>query len=258
MKISIPPIEKEKLRRGLILAAKLAAWGGMLAIVAAFSAYFTVRRSISGRVVQVPDLTARTVEEARALLLVQGLVLEEAAQRNDDRIEEGRILGQDPPPGADIKLQRKVKVIVSLGDKITAIPDLRGDAARKAQITLQQKGLRLGGQVYVYTSQEGENLVVGQDPSPGSSGIPERGISLLVSRGDRPLTYVMPNLIGQPHGKVSSFLAKVGLKRGPVRAAPSHSAPRGIVVGQNPAAGYRVRHGDLVTLVVASGEMEDG
>jgi serine/threonine-protein kinase len=230
----------------------------MLAIVAAISAYVTVRRSISGRVVQVPDLTAKTMQEARALLLEHGLVLEEVAQRNDDRIEEGHILIQDPPPGADIKLQRKIKVIVSLGDKITAIPDLRGDAARKAQITLQQEGMRLGGQVYVYTSQEGENLVVGQDPFPGSSGIPERGISLLVSRGDRPLTYVMPNLIGRHQGEVATFLARVGLKRGPVRTVSGRSAPRGIVVGQNPAAGYRVRHGDLVTLVVASGEMDDG
>ena len=245
-------------RRGLILATWIAAWGGGLAMVGALSAYYTVRHSISGRVVQVPDLTDRTIQEARMLLREQGLILEEAAQRNDDRIAEGRVIEQEPSPGADIKVQRKVKVVVSLGDKITAIPDMRGGAARKAQITLQQEGMRLGSQVYVYTKREGENLVVGQDPYPGSSGMPERGISLLVSRGDRPLAYVMPNLIGRRQNDVIGFLSRAGLKRGPVRRSPDHPAPEGTIIAQSPAAGYRIRHGDLVTLTIASRDSEDG
>ncbi len=251
-------VARDRVRRGLILATKLAAWGALLAVIAAFSAYYTVRHSISGRVVQVPDVTDRNLQEARSLLREQGLILEEAAQRNDDRVPEGHIIAQDPAPGTDIKLQRKVKVVVSLGDKITPIPDLRGGAARKAQITLQQEGMRLGGQVYVYTRREGENLVVGQDPYPGSSGIPERGISLLVSRGDRPLSYVMPDLVGRREEQVSRFLSRAGLRRGPLRTAPGHPAPPGTIVAQNPPAGYRIQHGDLVTLTVATGDAGDG
>ncbi len=249
---------RRNVRRGLIVAIWIAAWGGGLVMVGALSAYYTVRYSISGRVVQVPDLTDRTIQEARTLLRDQGLILEEAAQRNDDRIAEGRVIEQEPAAGADIKLQRKVKVVVSLGDKITAIPDMRGGAARKAQITLQQEGMRLGSQVYIYTKREGENLVVGQDPYPGSSGIPERGISLLVSRGDRPLAYVMPNLIGRRQSEVIGFLSRAGLKRGPVRRSPDHPAPQGTIIAQSPAAGYRIRHGDLVTLTIASRDSEDG
>ncbi|MCZ6696536.1 MAG: PASTA domain-containing protein [Acidobacteria bacterium] len=249
---------RKSVRRGLILATWIAAWIGGLVMVGALSAYYTVRYSVSGRVVQVPDLTNKTIQEGRTLLREQGLILEEAAQRNDDRIAEGRIIEQEPSPGVDIKLQRKVKVVVSLGDKITPIPDMRGGAARKAQITLQQEGMRLGGQVYIYTKREGENLVVGQDPYPGSSGIPERGISLLVSRGDRPLAYVMPNLIGRRQSEVIGFLSRAGLKRGPVMRSPDHPAPQGTIIAQSPAAGYRVRHGDLVTLTIASRNSEDG
>ena len=67
-------VEREALRRSLILAAKLATWGAMLAIVAAVSAYFTVRTTISGRLVQVPDLSEKTVQEARVLLRERGLM----------------------------------------------------------------------------------------------------------------------------------------------------------------------------------------
>ncbi|MFQ5876516.1 MAG: PASTA domain-containing protein [Acidobacteriota bacterium] len=249
---------RQALRRHIILAAKLAALGILLAVVAAYSAYFTVRRSISGREVEVPDLTGMTVEAATASLEAHGLVLEEAARRNDDRLQAGLVLEQDPPPGTGIKIQRKVKVVVSLGDRVNPIPDFRGGAARKAQITLQQQGMKMAGQVYVYTRREEENLVIGQDPHPGSAGWPEGGIGLLISRGDRPLTYVMPDLIGRPQAQVLSFLSRSGLRPGPVRRAPGHPAPAGTVVAQSPLPGYPVRHGDLVTLTVAARGGEGG
>ena len=126
-----------QVRRHAVLAFKIALLVGALAIIGGFSAYITVRRSISGRGVQVPDLSNLTIEEATAVLKQRGLLLEEAAQRNDEHMEAGRILAQEPTPGTDIKQQRKIKVVVSLGDKVSSIPELRGGAARKAQITLQ-------------------------------------------------------------------------------------------------------------------------
>ncbi len=247
----------DQLRRRAIRTAQIGAVAIVLAGVAALSAYFTVRRSISGRAIQVPDLSQMTVEEASALLKKSGLVLEEAAQRNDERIEAGRILAQDPPPGADIKLQRKVKVVVSLGDKVTSVPELRGGAARRAQITLQQQGMRLGSQVYVYSRREEENLVIAQDPLPESAGLRQGMIALLVSRGTPPRTYVMPDLTGRTQAEVTTFLSRAGLKPGPVRRDPGRAGRPGTIVGQNPPAGYPVRSSDLVTLTLAGSE-DDG
>jgi len=241
---------KDPLRRWLLLFSKVAVLGVALAIVAALSTYFTVRRSISGRDVQVPDLTEMTVEEASAALQERGLILEEAAERNDVRVEAGRVLAQDPPPGTDIKVQRKIKVVVSLGDKVNLVPELRGGAARKAQITLQQQGIRVGGQVYVHSTRVDENLVIGQDPMPGSAGLREGKVSLLVSRGGPARRFVMPDLIGRPEGEVLSFLSSKGLRAAPVRRDPGAPGSPGTVARQDPAAGYPVGLGDLITLTV--------
>ena len=249
---------KEKIRRHLFLAAKIGALGMLLAVVAAYSAYYTVRQSISGGEVEVPDLTGLTVEEATTTLAESGLILEEATRRNDERIEEGLILEQDPQPGAGIKTRRKVKVVISLGDSVNPIPDFRGGAFRKAQITLQQQGMKTGSQVYVYTKREGENLVIGQDPQPGSAGWPEGGIGLLISRGDRPLTYVMPDFVGRSQSEAVAFISRAGLRRGPVRRDTGGRATPGTIVAQNPPAGYPIRHGDPVTLTVAAGDRDGG
>ncbi|HXH28867.1 MAG TPA: PASTA domain-containing protein [Candidatus Polarisedimenticolia bacterium] len=242
---------RDRLRGPLKLLLKLAALACALVIVAALSTYYTVRRSISGRDVQVPDLTRMTLAEATQALQERGLLLEEAAERNDPGIEAGRVLAQDPPAGTDIKLQRKVKVVVSLGDKVTPIPDLQGGAARKAQITLQQQGLRLGEEVYAYSDSVGENLVIGQDPLPGLSGVREGKVSLLVSRGSRPQAYVMPNFIGRRESEARNLLARAGLKTGPARRDPSLPGVPGTIVAQDPEAGFPVRAGDLVILTVA-------
>jgi serine/threonine-protein kinase len=244
----------DELRRRAIWTALIGIVVIGLAAVAALSAYYTVRHSISGHAIQVPDLTQLTVDEATALLKKSDLVLEEVAQRNDERIEAGRILAQDPPPGADIKLQRKVKVVVSLGDKITSVPELRGGAARRAQITLQQQGMRLGNQVYVYSKREEENLVIAQDPLPESAGLRQGTIALLVSRGTPPRTYVMPDLTGHTLREVTTFLSRAGLKPGPVRRDPGRAERPGTVVGQNPPAGYPARSGDVVTLTLAGSD----
>ncbi len=250
-------LQRDDLRRLLVLSAKVGLVGLALAVIAALSAYYTVRKSVSGRDVQVPDLTRMTLAEAAALLKERGLLVEQAAQRNDDDVEEGRILAQDPPPGSAIKLERKVKVIVSLGNRVTPTPELRGEAARKAQITLQQQGMRIGGNLYVYSRRVAENIVIAQDPTPGSVGLRSGTIALLVSRGERPRTYVMPSLVGRPEGVVTTFLTRAGLKTAPSRREPGHPEPRGTVLGQDPPAGYPVSVGDPVTLTVA-GESAPG
>lgn len=245
-------LQNDPWKRRTAFALALAAFAGILVVLAALSAYLTVRRSVSGRNVQVPDLTEMTVEEAASMLRRNGLVLEEAAQRNDERVESGRILAQDPPPGADIKLERKVKVVVSLGDKVSSIPDLRGGAARKAQITLQQLGMKLGDQVWVYSRGVGENLVIAQDPLPESAGLRDAKVALLVSRGRPQRTFVMPDLRGRTPGEVTPFLERLGLRVGPVRGGPGGGAARGTIVGQEPLPGYPVRSGGLIALTVAA------
>ncbi len=245
--------QRDQLRRRLVVAAKIGLLGAGLILVAALSAYFTFRRSVSGRDVRVPDLSQLTVSEAEEILRQRGLLLEEAAQRNDELVEAGRILAQDPPPETDIKVRRKVKVVVSLGDQVSSIPDLRGGAARKAQITLQQQGMTIGDQVYVYTRKGGENTVIAQDPLPESTGLREGRVALLISRGDRPRTYVMPDLTGRTEGEAVAFLSRVGLRTTSVRREGNRGMPPGTVLDHDPAAGYPVRSGDLVSLTIAGG-----
>ena len=250
--------QRDQVRRWAVLLAWIGGFAGLLVVVGVLSAYFTVRRSVSGQDVKVPDLSGLNAEDATALLKKNGLILEEAAQRNDEAVDAGRVLAQDPPPGTSIKPQRKVKVVVSLGNKVNSIPELRGGAARKAQITLQQQGMKLGDQIYVYDRKVEENTVIAQDPLPESAGLRDAKVALLVSRGSPPRAYVMPRLVGRGETEVLAFLARAGVRAAPVRHDAASGASPGTVTAQDPEAGYPVHSGDLVTLTVAGRGPEGG
>jgi len=239
------------LRRSARTGIKIAVIGAAVVLVAAVSAYLTVRRSVSSRDIVVPEVIGMTTDEATAALRKQALVLEPVAERHDAHVEVGHILAQEPAPGSTIKAERKVKVVLSLGEEGAVIPDLRGSAARGAQIALQQQGYRLSGQVYAWSRKEDENLVIAQDPPAGGAGVKEGRVSLLVSRGRPPVVYVMPDLTGRSEAEARRFLERAGLRPGPARHQADAAGAPGTVVAQRPEAGYPVRAGDLVSLTLA-------
>jgi serine/threonine-protein kinase len=249
---------KQKTRRAFVLGAKVSMVGVALAVTAAVSAYLTVRQSVSGRDVLVPDLVGVDRQTAEGLLTKQGLALELVAERHDPRVPAGSILAQEPTPGSSLKVDRKVKVVVSLGEEGAAVPEVRGTAARMAQITLQQQGYRVAGPVYAYAPGADENLVLAQDPLPGEFGARAGQVGLLISRGRRPPVYVMPDFTGRTQAEAERLLARAGLRVSPARHERSPAVPAGTVLRQRPEAGYPVRSGDLITLVVADQGGEDG
>ena len=244
---------KKTARRALVTGATIAVIGGALVLTAAVSAYYTVRHSVSGRDVLVPDLVGVDQKTAEGLLSKQGLAIERVAERHDPRVPAGNVLAQEPAPGSSLKVDRKVKVVVSLGEEGAAVPDVRGRAARMAQITLQQQGYRVAGPVYAYAPGADENLVVAQDPLPGEFGAREGQVGLLISRGRRPAVYVMPDFTGRTQAEAERLLARAGLRTAPARRERSPAVAAGTILRQRPEAGYPVRSGDLITLVVADG-----
>ena len=79
-----------------------------------------------------------------------------------------------------------------------------------------------------------------QRPPAGESDLADDGASLLVSRGPRDVSYVMPDLIGKDAQQVLAILERAGLKVTDVRYRSYPGIAPGIVLRQTPAAGQRV------------------
>ena len=201
------------------------------------------------REVGVPDLTSQSVEEATATLADAGLELRiEPLSRIDHTIPAGRVAAQDPASGLTTRSRRSVKVWLSSGSSAGAIPALIGLSQRGALARLEEDALGLGGVAEIRSSRYPSNAVVAQDPPPLASGAT---VSVLLNRGERGATYVMPDLIGLYGASAAEILRAREFRVTVVGDHPYPGVPPGIVLRQFPRAGFQIAHGEAISLEVS-------
>lgn len=67
---------------------------------------------------EMPDFTGKTEEEARVVIGEMGLTIRTVAEENSDTVEKGKIITQSPAPGGKISKDTAVDLKVSLGKEI--------------------------------------------------------------------------------------------------------------------------------------------
>ena len=248
---------KSRLNSFLLSALKWVGVGSGLAATAALSGYLSMRKAVRGGEVTVPSLHGMSIPEATDRLQREGLLVEKSGDKMDPLIPEGMIVSQDPIEGSRLKRNRKVRVLVSLGREVLKVPELVGQPARRAQIGLQQSGLKLGQIAYATSSSAEADRILAQEPPPGTQRIREGAVDLLVSKGSRAKVWVMPNVEGRDLTAVTRLFSEAGLRITNVRReAPRGEVPSGIILQQYPLSGYPLREGDSISLIV-SAEVED-
>src|SRR3989454_8457308 len=99
-------------------------WSGItlmvaiLAVSSIVSALTAMRFAIRGREVEVPQLAGKTKDEAEEILKGRSLRLKvSSSSRFSSEVPEGKVLEQIPPSGTRIKVDRTVKILLSLGER---------------------------------------------------------------------------------------------------------------------------------------------
>lgn len=168
----------------------------------------------------LPELIGRSRDEAEALLGPLGVALEVTGDEQSSTIRPGRIVRQEPPPGADAGPDSRVMVWLSAARPApVAVPHLQGQAAPEAEALLQQSGLSAARQEESSPTPPG--TVIGQVPAAGE--FVERGatVALLVSRG--PLLAQVPDVAGLPERDALRLIEGTGLRNFPFVNYQGHS-----------------------------------
>jgi serine/threonine-protein kinase len=232
-------------------AGKLLLLGGALLLTYVLFAIAGMRIALKTREVTVPDLQGKSVNAASTLLGEMDLDLKvEEGRRLDPKVPPGHILSQEPQAGLRTRRDRSVRVWVSGGPRTTVIPALVGESSRVAEIRLQQDELEMAALAEIRSSeaQYPRDTVVAQTPAPKSTGT---RVALLVNRGERGETYVMPDLIGVNGDRASDVLRSAGFRIAVVGDHPYPGVPSGIVLRQSPQAGFEIARGETISLEVS-------
>jgi serine/threonine-protein kinase len=193
----------------------------------------------------VPTPPSDTIAEVVAELERAGLVAV-VVTRPDEDVEEGRLIGLDPPPGTAIDEGSRVSVLVSTGPPPVTVPRVVGLSVSEASEALRAVGLELDVSERRFDASPALTVL---SQSPDASAEVPRGTTVLVVISDGPAPVTVPNLRGSTVGEALDILAALGLRAEVVRrggAAARLEPDR--VYDQDPGPGAVLRPGDTVII----------
>jgi len=230
-------------------AGKLLVLAGALVATYLVFAGVAMRIALRARDVQVPNFVNQTAADAQHLAQGAGLAVQiDETGRPDPHIPAGRVVAQTPDAGSLTRRDRRIRVWLSTGSSAATVPSLAGQTQRTAELQLAQAGLMVAGVSEIRSTAYASDAVVAQDPPAHTAAA---GVALLVNRGESSATYVMPDLIGVEGERAADRLRGHGFRVAVVGSTPYPGMNAGIVIRQNPPAGFQIGPGEPIALEVS-------
>lgn len=206
---------------------------------------------LKGETVLVPDLTGKTVSQARTALTRKDLSLATRGTEFSDTLEKGLIISQDPPPDSPLRVTGAVRVVISGGSRMVKVPKMIGKSLENSMTMLKEAGLTRGFIAQIHTGRFPAGRVIAQKPDPDSSADRHSLVNLLISQGGQDDLFIMPDLINRKADSVAAKLKAAGFQVAELHYVYYPGQPSGVVVNQDPPFGYRIQKRSRISLEVS-------
>jgi serine/threonine-protein kinase len=227
---------------------------GLLAIVTAVLLVLGVGAGVwyinSGQFTKVPAVLTQTQTRAEQRLEAAGLEVGAIKHQYSDTVERGTVITTDPEPGARIRKNDAVTLVVSDGPETVKVPYLKGSKLAKAKAQLKEDGLEPGLVTEAFSEDVAKGAVISSKPEAGTERRAGSAVSLVVSKGS-PVD--VPDVTGDDLDDARAELEEAGLKVKISAVEINSEYDKGQVAAQSPGAGKQAAEGDTVTLTLSKG-----
>ena len=157
----------------------------------------------------------------------------------------GIVFAQNPSASTEAEKGSVVRLAVSNGPGLIAVPSAVGQSDAAARQSLVGAGLQVT-EARVFSSQA-PGTVIAQDPPAGEKVASGQSVRINVSKGTG--TAVVPNAVGLGEAAARSGIVAAGFRVTEARVPSTQSS--GTVIAQYPVAGSRAGDGTIVRINVA-------
>ncbi|MBU1108912.1 MAG: PASTA domain-containing protein [Candidatus Riflebacteria bacterium] len=208
-----------------------------------------------GGTVIVPDFRGQHIAEI-IRSKPEGIEIVRRDEKYDDRHLKDHVIAQFPEPGTVVKPGKKVLLSISLGLQKVNVPDIVGANMREVDMALMNSQLVIGDRAYVFSDKIPPDRIVGQSPLPSEEYGVNKEVDLLISLGSRPESYPLPSLVAVSLDDGKTRLKAWGFNFGRIFSKKDPSRPKFQVISTTPAPYTPVRKGDVISMLVSSGDDE--
>ncbi len=199
--------------------------------------------------VKIPDLVGKQKEEAFNILKALNLQPVLQGVRYDENFPKDHVMFQNPPAGREVKIHRRVYLLISGGEPLIKMPNLTGKTLRDAKITLERLGLAVN-RVFKIRSEFPAGIVVDQQYPEGTNLTKGDSIDIKISLGPQVGMIRVPNLLGKTLNRARRILSRNSLKIGKVTYQKSPNLLPNTIIDQYPSENKLVSIGDSVDVIV--------
>ncbi|AOR34828.1 serine/threonine protein kinase [Streptomyces fodineus] len=165
--------------------------------------------SLGPETVNVPDVTGRTLAEARARLKADGLEPGMVTQEFSQDVTKGSVIATTPRAGTKRHAGSAIALTVSKGGPVD-VPDVTGDDPADAKQQLTDAGLKVEIAPQQVNSDYDKGKVAQQSPGNGSQAAEGDTVTLTLSKG--PAMVQVPDVTGDSVDDAHKALEGAGFK----------------------------------------------
>lgn len=227
----------------------------ILGLILLFVVVFLITKLVldgeKSKKIDIPNLSGMTQEEAKTKIEElnkneKSNIIVEIEEQASDTVEKGKIISQEPMPGAHEGSVDKIKIIISKGPETTELPDYKDKDIKEVRESTKKLGLKLTEKEENSDSVQ-EGKVISQDTKAGT----------LVKSGDELVVHVslgvkktqVPTVVDMDEGTAKATLSNANLKAN-VTYTNDSSKSDGKVISQSIEQGKEVAEGTTIDIVV--------
>ena len=226
----------------------------LLCLLIFFGAMFGTWKLLTGgrtKEVQIPSLVGTNIEEAKTKLDELKLKYEITEEYSPEGKEEGTILSQEPKYQDNYKINETevIKLVVSKGIEMVAVPKVAGDAKDDAISKLEEANLKVEIAEEINEKVQ-EGVVIKQEPAANEQISKDSTVKIYVSLGRGIKEVTVPYVVGKQEAEAKKALEAAGLTVGTVKYESDTTKPNGEVIKQGIDADKKVDEKTAVSLTV--------
>ena len=230
---------KNALKKKLFNLAKIVGVIFLYVVVLILSVFFTMKGLIKGKEIEAPSLMGISLQEAKQIASQNKVYLKRIDGNYDLHYKPLTVINQVPDPGVRIKERSLITIFVTSDVVEVIVPDLCGYNLSGCEKLLSENNLRKRYVSYMDAEDVPVDFVISQSYPPGARVSTGTEIDILISRGAKEKSYIMPDVIGKYASDVDYYFQNLGLKV--LESMVFYPGlETGLVVKQYPKSGYPI------------------
>lgn len=188
----------------------------------------------------VPDLRGEKRSDAVETLQSLGYHIELITRPFEPKVKPNTVLNISPRQFTKVKEGRTIKMTVAGVRKHVKVPDVIGESVRNATFDIQRNELIVDTVFNEFNTEFRKGYVISQLPEAGNLRLAGYGVTLIVSDGNPPDYFLVPDLINLDQDKAKQKIVDYGFNVGEITLEFQPHLLEGTIIEQSLTPGMKL------------------